>query len=103
MNEMDKQNQKLKVLVNLIEQDNTNMQVLIKSKDIICSLCNEPCRVKTKNFKLSLLGCVNKHKINNIKIKDFPNTQKINISNIICENAEIKIKVILLIMNFINV
>ena len=48
MNEMDKQNQKLKVLVNLIEQDNTNIQVLVKSKDIICSLCHEPCRVKTK-------------------------------------------------------
>ena len=92
MNEMDKQNQKLKVLVNLIEQDNTNMQVLIKSKDIICSLCHEPCRVKTKNFKLSLLGCVNKHKINNIKIKDFPNTQKINISNIICEKCRNKNK-----------
>ena len=87
MNEMDKQNQKLKVLVYLIEEDNTNIQVLVNSKDIICSLCHEPCRVKTKNYKLSLSGCVNKHKINNINIKDFPNTQKINISNIICEKC----------------
>ena len=92
MNEMDKQNQKLKVLVNLIQQDNTNMQVIIKSKDIICSLCHEPSRVKTKNFKLSLSGCVNKHKIKNIKIKDFPNTQKINISNIKCEKCRNKNK-----------
>ena len=92
MNNTNKQNKILKVLVQLIEDENTEKQVIIKSKEIICPQCQEPCRIKTNNFNLELFECVNNHITKNIKIKDFPETQKINISNIICEKCKIKNK-----------
>ena len=51
MDSMDKQNKNLKVLVQLIEEDeNSNTQVTIKSKEIICPICYEPCRIKSDNL-----------------------------------------------------
>ena len=91
MNEIDKQNQNLKVLVQLIEEENPNIQETIKSKEIICPVCYEPCRIKSDNFKLELFGCINNHITKDIKIKDFPTTQKLNIANIICQNVKLKI------------
>ena len=92
MNQINKQNNKLIVLVNLIEEGNNTEQVFAKSKGLICPICQETCRINLKKYKLSLLGCVNQHKVNDIKIKDFLNKQKINISNIICEKCRIKNK-----------
>ena len=92
MNQINKQNNKLIVLVNLIEQGNNVEQVFTKSKSLICPICHEACGIKIKKYKLSLLGCINKHKVGDIKIKDFLNTQKINISHIICEKCRIKNK-----------
>ena len=85
MNQINKQNNKLIVLVNLIEEGNNTEQVFAKSKGLICPICQETCGINLKKYKLSLLGCVNQHKVDDIKIKEFLNTQKINISNIICE------------------
>ena len=91
MNEIDKQNKYLKVLVQLIEdEENQNTEVIIKSKEIICPKCYEPCRMKFENYKIKLFGCMNNHIFDNIKISDFPNTQKINISRIICDICKIK-------------
>ena len=91
MNQMNKENNKLKILVQLTEEENDKKQILVKSKDIICPECHEPCIIKTNNYKLSLLGCSKKHKAN-LKIKDFLGTQNINISNIICEKCKVKDK-----------
>ena len=92
MNQINKQNNKLIVLVNLIEEGNNTEQVFAKSKGLICPICQETCGINLKKYKLSLLGCVNQHKVDDIKIKEFLNTQKINISNIICEKCRIKNK-----------
>ena len=93
MNEIDKQNKYLKVLVQLIEdEENQNKEVIIKSKEIICPKCYEPCRIKIDNYKLELYGCKNNHIIKDILIKDFPESQKINITNIICQKCKIKNK-----------
>ena len=91
MNEMNKSNKKIKVLVQIIEEENTNVQVTVQSKNIICPKCQEPCRISIDNYQIKLFECINKHSINS-KIKDFPNTQKINISKIICEKCRIKNK-----------
>ena len=91
MNEMNKSNKKIKVLVQIIEEENTNVQVTVQSKNIICPKCQEPCRISIDNYQVKLFECINKHSINS-KIKDFPNTQKINISKIICEKCRIKNK-----------
>ena len=92
MSELNKQNRSMNVLVYLREEENPNKAVKVKAKEIICPKCFEPCRIKTENFKLTLFDCVNNHKTEDILIKDFPETQKINISNIICDKCKIKNK-----------
>ena len=62
-----------------------NEKEIIKSKNIICPKCHEPCKIKIENYKFKLYDCVNKHITDNIRIKDFKDTQKINKSNIFCE------------------
>ena len=92
MNEIEKKNKILKVLVQLIEEGNTKVPIIVKSKEIICPRCYEPCRIKFENYKITLYGCINNHSVNNIKIKHFNNTQKINISNIVCGQCNMKNK-----------
>jgi len=84
MNPLNKENKILKILVNLINPSKPE-QNLIKSKDIICPKCYEPCRIKIENYRFKLYDCVNNHIIDNIKINDFQNTQMINMKDIICE------------------
>ena len=88
----DKKNKRLSVLVDIIENDEDKKPVIIKSKDIICPKCKEPCRIATNNFKIKLFDCVNNHSIEGIKITDFNRTQNINISEIICGQCKIKNK-----------
>ena len=90
ISQSNKENKKLKILVQLIERT-TIIEQFAKSKDIICPECKEPCRIKTDNFKISLFGCINNH-TKTLKIKDFIDSQKINISNIKCEKCKIKNK-----------
>ena len=93
MTDLDKRNKKMKVLVHMLEKENKDKeQIIIKSKDIICPKCYEPCRIKFENYKIKLFGCINNHVFHNIKLSDFPNTQKINISRIICDICKIKNK-----------
>ena len=93
MNDLDKSNKKMLVQVHLLERDDQdNGQVITNSKDIICPTCKEPCRITFENFKIKLYECVNGHEIPDIKLIDFPDTQKINESLIICDKCQIKNK-----------
>ena len=92
MNILDKQNKKMKILVNKLYMDNNNQQVLVKSKDIICIECKEPCRYTIDNGHIKLYDCPNNHIIEGIKIDDFPKTQLIDISKIICGQCNINNK-----------
>ena len=56
-----------------------------KSKEVLCPKCHQICLLDIKDNKISLFNCKNKHTINNILINEFNETQKINISKIICE------------------
>ena len=76
---------------------------IISSKEIICPICKENIFINFHNYKINLIKCKNNHNINNIYIKDFKNTQKIDISKIKCEICKKIIKVKLIIMNFIDV
>ena len=88
---INKENKKLTILVQELIERTSILQKFAKSKDIICPKCYEPCRIKTENFKISLFGCINNH-MTNLKIEDFFDSQKINISNIKCEKCGIKNK-----------
>ena len=93
MTDMEKQNQKMKVLVNMIEdKNNDKKQVIIKSEDIICPKCSEPCRITLCNCKIRLFGCANNHITNNIELIKFPKTQEVDISKIICDKCKVNNK-----------
>ena len=93
MSSMDKQNQKMRILVTstatstIIKNDKFD-----KSRSIICPECKEPCRISIEKYKVKLFECANGHEISNIKFTEFENTQKINESSIICGTCNFKNK-----------
>ena len=91
MSYLDKQEQKISVLVDPIYISNQN-EVRIQSNDIICPECKEPCQIKIEDYHFKLFKCINGHVTNGIRIDDFNKTQKINISEIVCGQCKINNK-----------
>ena len=93
LSKSEKESKRKKILVlsinSNINNDNTNM---IKSKDIICPICKEPCIYEIEEHKIKLYGCKNGHITDNIKLDDFNNKQNIDISQIICDKCKNKTK-----------
>ena len=87
-NENDKKRNKMSILVNKknesIEEDDESLK---KSEYIICPLCRERARINIDNYKLEFYDCKNGHKVNNILINDFEQSQNINEAKIICQNC----------------
>ena len=54
-------------------------------------------------YKINLYDCKNRHRMNNILLNEFENTQYIDISKIICDECKEKNKGNTYKMNFINV
>ena len=76
-------NKTMKILV--YTQDSENKEpVIAKSKEIICPTCYKPCRIKIENYKIKLYDCINGHNQENIQLIDFQDTQKIDLSKIVC-------------------
>ena len=93
MTNIDKQNKKIKVLVNKIQdKDNNCQEVIVNSKNIICPKCGENCRISIEDCKIKLFGCCNNHTTKSIRLLDFKDTQKVNISKIICDKCKSKNK-----------
>ena len=84
MNESDKRNNKIIILVYSIN--------IIKSNEIICPICKEICKYYINNYKIYLYGCKNRHIIKDIKLNEFINKQNIDISEIKCDNCKEKNK-----------
>ena len=72
----------INILVNSIDEISNNN--IIKSKYIICPECKENIRIKINDYKIKLYDCKNGHNIDNILLEEYENTQKIDISKIIC-------------------
>ena len=83
-NDLDKNRKKMNIVVNK-NSDDINAKKELISKDIICPECKENILLDFENYKINLKGCKNNHKINNILFKEFEETQKIDISQIICD------------------
>ena len=60
----------------------------LNSKQIICPECKENIRISIDDFKIRLYDCINSHNINNISIDEYEETQKINLTKIICDNCK---------------
>ena len=86
-NENDKKENKMKVLVYDIGKI-TNTGDFSKSKEIICPQCgDENMLINIKNYRISLSGCKNGHNTDNLLFDNFINTQKIDLSKIICNKC----------------
>ena len=88
MNESDKYNKSLKILIN--EKDSEYNSNIIKSKDVICPECKEICRYEIKDYKIKLFGCKNGHTKENIRLNEFDNIQYIDLSKIVCGRCQNK-------------
>ena len=82
INNLENEQKQIKILVKVIEINNEN---IIISENIICPKCKEICKYKIKDYKIKLYDCKYGHINENIKLDEFINTQKIDISKIICD------------------
>ena len=85
INNNDKQRRKMNILVN--DKDNSNSNTMIvKPKDISCPKCGEIAKINITDYKI-LIQCKNGHNKGNILLNEFKDTQKVDISKIICEKC----------------
>ena len=85
-------NQNKKKLISVIDNliKNESEEIIINSKEIICPKCQESATISIEDFHITISNCKNSHKTEHIQLKDFENTQKMNISKIICQKCNIK-------------
>ena len=91
INETDKENNSINVLVQEIDQDIMN-ECYIKSNEIICPKCYESIRINLKDYKVSLYDCKNGHKEDNLSLTEFEKSQNIDLFKIICDMCKINNK-----------
>ena len=63
---------------------------IIKSKEVRCPKCQENILIKFDNYNIILYNCKNKHKEENISFNRLVETQKIDLSKIICNSLQRK-------------
>ena len=86
INDLDSQRNKMTILV-MDNNDDNAKPCWIQSKDIICPLCGESARLDISEYKI-LLQCKKNHNRGNIFLDELENTQKIDISKIICDECK---------------
>ena len=86
-NTLDKKANKVSIMVYQNEPEVSSKKVF-DIKEVICPECGENARLKIINYKITLFECKNNHKKNNILLNEFGNTQKINLSNIKCDDCK---------------
>ena len=83
-NEEDRKKGRIEITVNRKEEIKKERKQFI-SKDVICPKCKENTFMDIKNFKINFYGCKNNHKINNIFLNEYEETQKNYLSSILCD------------------
>ena len=92
-NTEDKKRKRMSVIVNdnnLFQEEKEND--FTKSPNIICPICKENIKMDIKDYKINLFGCVNGHKIENILLNEFPETQIIDRIKIKCDICKLNSK-----------
>ena len=82
-NKPDLERRKMTILVFDNEEDEENEKMLVKPKDISCPKCGEPAKVNLSEFKL-FFQCKKGHNTGNILLSDYKDSQKVDISKILC-------------------
>jgi hypothetical protein len=86
--EINKQETEIKILVYELEGIDEIEEKLKESEGIICPGCKEICFFNIKNYKINLNGCKKNHFFSNIIISDFNDLQKIDESKILCHKCK---------------
>ena len=86
-NSLDRSRNYMNVLVIEGQSSSDEMQNLIKSNYIICPKCNENSIISIDNFKISISGCKEGHKTENLQLDELGKTQYINQSQIKCDKC----------------
>ena len=86
-NQIDKEKNEMSILA-IIFDDESQGKGLVKSKDIICPICNENCLISLENFRIKLYNCKNEHITSNIPLGLFDKSQNINENEIKCLNGD---------------
>ena len=81
-----------KKIILIYEYDkSTIINNVIKSNEVICPKCKENCLIKIENYKIILYNCKDNHETT-LSMNEYEESQKINISNVICNKCNIKNK-----------
>ena len=92
MNKIDIKNNLIKNMV--IDNNNEYNKSKAKSNnelhEVICPICMEPCEFMMENYKIKLFDCKNGHKMENIKLDEYMDYQKIDKNKIFCDNCQNK-------------
>ena len=83
-NELDKSRKKMNILV--YDNYNTVKEKTITSKESICSNCGENILIKIKDYKINY-ECKNSHIKENMLFNEYEESQKINLSNLLCHKC----------------
>ena len=88
-NQISKNSNNKKIILLFDYNDNLTKDIVIKNlNEVLCPFCNENCLIEIKDYKISLYGCKNNHKKSDILINKYEETQKINISKILCDQCK---------------
>jgi hypothetical protein len=90
-NKLDKERNKMSILVNRNSDIDTNHdeECLKKSKYIICPECKERARIAVENYQIGIYDCINDHEISNLLINDFEQTQNYDEAKIKCQDCNV--------------
>jgi hypothetical protein len=83
----DKIKNKMTVLV-FTNEGNNNSNNIIKSKLVICPECKEISKLNIKDYKVTISDCKNGHTKGNLSLDEFEDSQKIDLSQIICHECK---------------
>ena len=81
------ENETTRIVLALDIVEENNEECMKKSDNIICPQCKESIVISVKDYKVSLFQCKNGHKIENLSLSKFNETQNIDISQIFCFNT----------------
>ena len=88
-NNEDERRHKMNILVvdeNIEEVNDVNLK---ESEEIICQECKQNALIKIEDYRITT-ECKNKHLKKNLSIKEFVDSQKIDISQIMCDICKIR-------------
>ena len=87
MNESEKKDKKKFILVYPFDRNTKQEKAIVESKEIICPKCFEQCRLKIYDYIIKLYDCKNNH-LTQISLDKFKESQKIDLSKIICDECK---------------